>query len=478
MLGNWLLGCTFEEKEVVLDERQFGILGQLLDEEVTLKDDIPEVGLKQGMWLKLSTSDLGEESGDATTTNTYHERATIFLKTMSKFPVKLNFSTDAFQVGSTAKSMTHIPRMSRPLPFLGNANHELHLEILDTPGFGDTDHRDDLHLRYIVHALERDVGQLDAVVVVVNQSKFDAQTQQTLKVIAQLCGLELWSKLIIVFSQAQLANIREDQPCGTPDRLLRNMRSEDDFEKKVAGSWKGELVKIAQQVHGALADDQRVVERILSIPCIPLVLFQPEGEDCKRSIQDHIDSDEHHLKKRLLTGKSNLRTWMQVVMAKKPLIVPANPNPSLSRPQFKEILNISQNCFENIRIKPMKPRMSPCARDRDGFKVVGLPTGLQFCPDSGIVSGTPDSSGNYSVTWVAENPHGKTEFKEDIEVKVAPAVPDDAAVASMKGKAEEAFEAMKLHLDRNVRRRNEIDPSVQKFCKTEEGTVLGLQLIL
>lgn len=60
----------------------------------------------------------------------------------------------------------------------------------------------------------------------------------------------------------------------------------------------------------------------------------------------------------------------------------------------------------------------------DSVSVQGLPAGLAFDPESGLVSGTPSAEGTYNATFTMTNAVGTTE--EDVEITILPQAAADA----------------------------------------------------
>ena len=169
-LGNWLLGCHGVKVNVTIqDDVQLQELLPLLDRELFLTDDFPKANLKRGMWLDSIIPD-NENKG-------YHEAAREVLDKLA-FPAELTFGTDAFQIGNTADSMTSVSRMSQELPYLGNDADDMKLQILDTPGFGDSRCNDSEHIAKLVEFLTEKVKHIDAVIMVTSVQKFDERRRK------------------------------------------------------------------------------------------------------------------------------------------------------------------------------------------------------------------------------------------------------------------------------------------------------------
>ena len=252
------------------------------------------------------------------------------------------------------------------------------------------------------------------------------------------------------------------------------MRSEHEWNREVAGSWKHALSKIATNAYDSLPDkDQKTLEDVVNlIPCVPLVF--PRVKKDSMAIKDLVNNNTHHLKKRL----SALREKLDICFRKPRLPVPLSL-PVMEKPSFESAIGIStQTFYQGIQIKPMIPKLRSSARVQrtNGFSVKDLPDGLHANPDSGKITGVPAVVGKFDITWEAQNEFGKTLFQFHIEVIPAPSNPDldTEEVNTMKRKAEEAFSGLRSHLHRNVLRKGSISSTVAKKFRLNKALFLDV----
>ena len=73
--------------------------------------------------------------------------------------------------------------------------------VLDTPGFGDSKHRDTEHIANVVCGLKQ-IGYVHSFLIILNaeEPRLNEQLQATIKIFSQMFGIEFFKNAMLVFT--------------------------------------------------------------------------------------------------------------------------------------------------------------------------------------------------------------------------------------------------------------------------------------